>query len=177
MSIEQKIKDIELSYLKKTVAKLLSNVLDGFNQVMEQDTFNYSYDKIGYLLYERFKGLMLGDVNKVFENIEMGEYGIKKISVSSVMEAFKHFRTWKHEQQRQVQERNEQEWKGQTANLHKTPYGSAIIRKMEALEKLKDNPNMVLERKISEMPIQELAEKIVSKEIDFNYKPPRKARF
>lgn len=157
---ETKVKDIPLPSLELEIKDLLKAALFDFGSDMTKDAFQHSYVKIAYLVSNRYKGLMLGEVKYVFD---MAPEQVKgKLSVQTIMQLFYRYNDAKIEKQKQEVEAREHENFMNSADCMRLPFGKAIIWKREQYEKTGKHPDI---------PLKEVAEKISSGEIKFTYAP------
>lgn len=164
-SNETKVKDIPLPSLEVEIKELLKAALFDFGSDMTKDAFQHSYVKIAYLVSNRYKSLKFGEVKYIFE---MAPEQIKgKLSVQTMMQLFYRYNDAKIEKQKQEFEKFQFENFKNAVDCSTMPLGKAIVYKYEVHEKT---------RKYPEMPIKEIAERIATGEIKFNYTPGKRKR-
>jgi hypothetical protein len=157
-----RIKDIEpYQIFEVNIYNLLKGLLNDFDQSMDQQKFDHTYKQIAYLLKNKYKGLIWGDIKYVFNEISLGNYDIKNISVNTVMGCFSKYQYKKIEQNRIEYEKREHQLQQNAANLNKTPFGKAILFRNEMIEKGN--------KEWYDVPLKEIAEKIKSGEIKYEY--------
>ena len=167
IDVDIRIKDIDpYQVFEVNIYNLLKSLLYDFDQSMDQQKFDHTYKQIAYLLKNRYKGLIWGDVKHVFNEISLGNYDVKNISVNTIMGCFSKYQKQKIERNRIEYEEKERNLQNNFADLNKTPYGQAIIFRIDQLSKGN--------KQWEDVPLKEIAEKIKSGEIKFKYN--KKAR-
>lgn len=162
INVNEKIKDIKpFELLKVNISYLFRVLLDDFNQNMDQKTFDHSYEKIASIIQDKYKSFCWGDVRFVFDEISAGRYSIRNISVVEIMKCMSDYKNKKIELNRFEIENKENEIRKQNMNIHKLPFGTAVLFRMQ---KRKEG-NL----KYENMPIKEIAELIKKGEIKYNY--------
>lgn len=162
INVNEKIKDIKpFELLKVNVSYLFRNLLDDFNHDMDQKTFDHSYEKIAFIIQDKFKSFTWGDVRFVFDEISAGKYSIRNISVVEIMKCMSDYQNKRIEKNRFEIEKHENEIRKQNMNIHKLPFGTAILFRMQ----MRKEGNAEYEN----MPIKEIAEKIKNNEIKYSY--------
>jgi hypothetical protein len=129
---ETKIIDLPEIDIKKEVKILLKNAVMDFNIEMTKDTFEHTYNRLGYLISIKYKQLMLGEVKYIFEC--MVEYIKGKLSVSSILYLFAKYIEIKIEKHRQQMQDSQINYDNNINNCLKFPLGSAIIHKINMVK-------------------------------------------
>lgn len=163
IEITDRIKDINPYQLfEENIYRLMKTLLEDFDQDMDKETFENSYRQVTKLLLEKHRNLIFGEVNHVFKEITLANYEMKKVSVVNIMACFADYQRKKIEHNRFEIEKHESEMIKKYADCTKLPLGRAILFRNVMLEKGKD--------KWRDVPLKEIAEKLASGEIKFDYK-------
>ena len=162
IDIDLKIRDIEpYSFFEHNISNLLENLINDKGIPMDQKVFEHTYSRLTYFLKKDHKNLVWGEVCKVFENISSGYYEIKYLSTTDILGCFVKYQKQKIERNRIEYEERERKLQNNFADLNKTPYGQALIFRIDQLSKGN--------KQWEDVPLKEIAEKIKSGEIKFKY--------
>lgn len=157
-----KIINIEYEDIKENIFVLLQKLLYDFNQNMTDELFEHSYRKLAVIIKNQYKSLSWIDIESVFDGISSGLYDMKKISVTNIMLALNDYIKKKRELNKIALEKQEYEQRQNIfADMAKEPRGKAILFRMEQREKG--------EFYWEQFPQAEIAQKIVSGEIQYQY--------
>ncbi|MBN2215013.1 MAG: hypothetical protein JW723_12295 [Bacteroidales bacterium] len=165
----EKIKDINEKVLSGEISELLFTLLNNAALTMKQELYEHTYEYLSHLLKLRHKNLSWWEIEKVFTDISCGVYSIRKISVKSLMEAFNEYQAKRIEKNRNEYEHREHDISSGWADLNKLPFGTAINFRNDMRGKGIT--------KWDDIPLKEIAEKIASGEINYQFAGPRTRKY
>lgn len=166
---ETKVRDIPDPSLEIEIKELLKAAIFDFGADMKKDVFEHSVKRLSYLIKNKYKGLMLGEVKYVFEY--MCEFVKGKLSVQTIMQLFYKYQDEKINRQKQEMEQRDISYEKEAVNCMESPLGSAIIHKMQMVE----NGRLKIEY-WETINLKELARNIQAGEIIHQYKSDRKIK-
>lgn len=166
---ETKIKDLPQEIILANVKDLVKSAILDYGSELKKEFYDHTVSRVSYLLFLKHKGLMIGEVKFVFET--MIEHVKGKLSVSSIMQLFDSYMDSKIQKQKTEYEYREDELRGEYKKWISSPLGLAIIYKITLHEEQR-----MTDLEWQNMNLKELAMKIQSGEIKFNYKPDTKRK-
>lgn len=166
---ETKVKDIPTPSFESEIRELLKSAIFDFGSEMKKDQFEHTVTRLSYLISSKYKGFMIGEVKYVFEGMVDQLKG--KLSVSTIMQLFWKYQEGKIERQRLEMDDKDMEYDKSSVNCLNTPFGKAIIHKMELRES-----GQLPDDKWDKLSLKQVAEDIQSGKIRFNYKPDKKIK-